>query len=1047
MNRVIFFLTLLAFTTILDAQPLTGIKTIPGNYPNLQVAIDSLNAYGVGTGGVTFQVVAGQVFNLNANIYALKITATGTAANPIIFEKSGAGVNPLLQITGGSGNTDAGIWINGGDYITIDGIDITSMGTSSSNYLEYGVFINGTSTNGSSFNTLKNMRIRMSLSHGTAHGIYGLSTATTAAGRNSYNTVQDITIKNSVRGIWFEGTANQTDVGNSVHQVIVDSAGLQSTNAYGIHMYYQDSTQVTNCLISNIIGNYHYHIYMNTSKNFTIMGDTVRNISCTSTGTVYCIYAASCSGNNLIKGNVIHSATSSAGGINPIFRQIGSATTHITENHIYNITSTYTAGQVFGIIARDGTAIDYIFRNTVHNITSQGNLGAIGILFTSAASNVEYIYNNMVYDLKGPSTPSTYMIAGYYFLGGSVKFYYNTAYMNYTSASATNTSAALYVNPANGTTLDSRNNILVNTTNVTNGLRAAAFWWAGTSYSNIASTCNNNLLYAGTPGAKNPIFYDGVNSYQTLPSFKTAVTPRESASVTEMPPFISAVSPYNLHINPGITTQAESGGQQITTPVISNDIDNDVRWGHTGYIGNGTAPDIGADEFTILNTDCGLTGMIAPQDTFCSGLQPVTVVLKNYGPFPLSTVKVNWKVNNLSFPQYTWNGNIAINGTDTVTLGNFSFHHDTTYVVSAWTSQPNWGSDTATWNDSTAKSGFQIKAPPTLTLTSTIIDICQGDTATVTGTLTGTQPWSVIISDGTTAHTISNITSTNFLAYLTPVTTTTYTVLNITDAGGCPNTTQQPLQINVHPAPPAIISTSGSTTCCEGDSVNLLGSIGLNFSYQWRRDGVNIPNATSYVYAAKVSGAYSVIITSAVGCSSTSAPVTVIVNPSPPVFIGNDTTVAANAVLSLNAGAGFTGYQWSTGQLTQIINVDSSGTGLGTRTVWVRVTDNLGCKGSDTIRITFVTNPGIADLFNENLNNMFPNPTTGIVNIRHNGNNSANLNAVIYTTDGRLIYEMPLITNHTGETVLDISVLPASLYLIRLIFDNGSWNSARILKI
>ncbi len=1031
MKKTSILLAFLAFAYILQAQPLTGIKNIPGNYANLQIAIDSLNTKGVGSGGVTFRVTAGQVFNLTSNTFALKITATGTAANPIVFERTGSGANPLLVISGSSGSTDAGIWLSGTDYITFDGVDIRNSGISSANYLDYGFYLAGTATNGCSHVTLKNCMVRMGTSQTTAYGVYALSTATTVAGRNSYNTIENVTIKNSIRGIWFAGLAGFEDIGNKIQQVTIDSCGISGYTAYGINMVYQDSSEVTGSLLSHLTGNTMYVLQMNYSGNFKLMEDTLRNLINGSSGTLYAIYFPNSFGNNLVKGNVVHTASSIGGGINPIFRQIGSSTNHITENIIYNISSTYTAGQVFGIIARDGSATDHIYRNKVYNLTSAGNLGAIGTLFTSAATNVEYIYNNYVYDLKGPTTPSTYMIAGYYFIGGAVKFYYNTCYFSYTSISTTNTSAALYVNPANGTTLDARNNILVNTTNANTGTRAAAFWWAGTAYSNLASTCNNNLLYAGTPGAKNVIFTDGTNADQTLTAFKTRVSPRESVSVTEMPPFISVIAPFNLHINPGVPTQAESGGQTITSPPIATDYDNDIRWGNAGYVGQGTAPDIGADEFSILVTDCGMAAFVSPGDTICPGTATVSVVLKNFGPLPLSSVKINWQINALLMPQFNWTGNLAVNGTDTVILGSYLFHHDTTYTVLAWSVMPNYTADTASWNDTITKGNLFIKAPPELNLSASSWHICQGDTATITGTLTGIPPWSLVISDGTVQQTLSGITSAVFSYPVTPASTFTLTILSITDQGGCPNTTPLVIPVSVHPAPPASITPVGSTACCAGDSVTLMATIGLNFTYQWKKDGAIIPNATNYVFAAKQAGNYTVVVTSPVGCSGTSAPVQVFVHPSPVVNLGNDTTVGPKASLLLDAGPGFSFYDWSTGAHSQTITVDSSGTGLGTKTIWVKVTNNQGCAGHDTILITFVTNPGIT---NHNLQTFsveqnIPNPATGTTTIRYTIPQGGDVIFGVVNLTGQVMHRETF-TRPAGQhqTELDLSGLTARVY-------------------
>ncbi len=112
--------------------PVTGTKTIPGDYANFTAAINDLNTNGVGAGGVTYNVAAGSTFAEQPPC----ITAEGTATNPIVFQKSGAGANPIITPTGTTGTTDAGVCISGGDFITFDGIDVVANGTSTA--LEFG---------------------------------------------------------------------------------------------------------------------------------------------------------------------------------------------------------------------------------------------------------------------------------------------------------------------------------------------------------------------------------------------------------------------------------------------------------------------------------------------------------------------------------------------------------------------------------------------------------------------------------------------------------------------------------------------------------------------------------------------------------------------------------------------------------------------------------------------------------------------------------------------------------------------------------------------
>jgi hypothetical protein len=451
----------------------------------------------------------------------------------------------------------------------------------------------------------------------------------------------------------------------------------------------------------------------------------------------------------------------------------------------------------------------------------------------------------------------------------------------------------------------------------------------------------------------------------------------------------------------------------------------------------------------ILNipTDAGISGLNHPGDTVCAGSQPVKVVLKNFGPNPLATVKIDWQVNAMLQGQVTWNGNLPVNGTDTVTLGSYPFHHDTLYTVKAWSSMPNAVADTAPLNDTVVKSGIYIKAAPGLTPGAITYNICQGDSAYLTGILTGIPPWTLVVSTGTGSQTIPGIINSNLILPVTPSTTTTYTILSISDGGGCPNTTPIPITVTVNPAPPALVTATGNTTFCSGDSVVFQTTVGLNFTYTWYKDGIAIPDGINFTYAAKQPGSYTVRVTSPIGCAAVSAPVLVTVHPAPPVSLGNDTSVAASATVSLNAGAGYTSYLWSTGANSQIISVDSSGTGLGTKTVWARVTDNLGCKGADTIRISFVNNPGIMELNKPGITSIYPNPTTGQLTLQHSGDQPKNLKVSVYTPDGRCIREELLHSSPSGVFLLDLSDLPDALYLVRVFNDDSGLSlTQKIIK-
>ena len=167
------------------AQALSGVKTIDpagsgaNNYLSFSSAIDSLNKYGVGTGGVTYNVAAGATF---AETKALVLKATGTAAKPIVFQKYGTGANPIINPTLGSiatgtldyANGDVALKIVGSDFVTWDAINIIEpAGLSSVALTEYGIAImQATATNGCKNITIKNSKISLSRTTLRSWGIW-----------------------------------------------------------------------------------------------------------------------------------------------------------------------------------------------------------------------------------------------------------------------------------------------------------------------------------------------------------------------------------------------------------------------------------------------------------------------------------------------------------------------------------------------------------------------------------------------------------------------------------------------------------------------------------------------------------------------------------------------------------------------------------------------------------------------------------------------------------------------------------------------------------
>ncbi len=443
-----------------------------------------------------------------------------------------------------------------------------------------------------------------------------------------------------------------------------------------------------------------------------------------------------------------------------------------------------------------------------------------------------------------------------------------------------------------------------------------------------------------------------------------------------------------------------------------------------------------------LPTDASLEAFMNVGDSVCAGNQPVGVTLKNNGPSNLSQAQLNWKVNSVVQTPYAWSGTLAVDSTANVTIGTFPFAVSTTYEIVAWLSGVNNNSDSVHTNDTIQKGGIIVKNAPIFTLTDSIVTICQGDSAFIQGTLGGIPPWNFKITFGTTTVPITGYSNTNFLYQVGPSASTTYYITELYDASGCAKLDTLKLQVLVSPQPPAIINPVGSPAACFGDSVSLMASVGLNFTYKWYKNSVQVPYATSYVFHAKEGGAYTVVVTSSNGCWKVSPPLTVTIHPLPMVNLGNDTVLLLNKNLQLDAGAGFTGYVWSTGATGQFAIIDTSNTGTGVQTVWVMVTDNYGCKGSDTLLINFTNNPGIDGADPQNQMKIFPNPSNGKLILLQAGIPDKTRIIKVFNYSGVCVYAMKA---ETEELHLDLTFLPNGIYRIESVLKDTIWTEIIII--
>ena len=395
MNRVIFFFAILIFVGInlnVRAQ-LSGTYTIPGNFNTIADAIDSLNQVGVGSGGVIFNVAAGHT-ETSANVTISIVTNQPTALNNVVFQKSGAGLNPLITASPGvSASFDGIIKFSGADYITFDAIDLldpsSNSGTTAA--MEWGyALMRADTSNGSQYNVIKNCTITLQKIITLSIGIYIINRDTTGtvrntgipSGQNSFNKFYGNTISNVYKGIVAISTSTilQKDVDNEIGvngqtANSVTNWGGSTVSAEGIRCEGQTNVKIINNIVNGGAG---------TSGSAAVLG-----IMATLFGSL------PNAGNYEIAYNQVTISASSSSQAHSGIRALANGDTvrihhNIVEN--CNIGQTTNAGNGILHDPVGNVNASYIHHNIIRNNTLSGT-GVFTLLNTGAASGV---INNLV---------------------------------------------------------------------------------------------------------------------------------------------------------------------------------------------------------------------------------------------------------------------------------------------------------------------------------------------------------------------------------------------------------------------------------------------------------------------------------------------------------------------------------------------------------------------------------------------------------------------------------------------------------------------------
>ena len=261
----------------------------------------------------------------------------------------------------------------------------------------------------------------------------------------------------------------------------------------------------------------------------------------------------------------------------------------------------------------------------------------------------------------------------------------------------------------------------------------------------------------------------------------------------------------------------------------------------------------------------------------------------------------------------------------------------------------------------------------------------------------------------------------------------------LTNGNGCTTTVNN---ITITEPDPLVLTLSSSPTTCNNNGYDGLaqatiqGGTGI-YDFQWSNGAIS----SSIINLSPAN--YSVEVTDSNGCSI-SDDITIINNPTP-LLIGItytanifDLTVDSSSGGLPNNLSSFS-YEWNTSETTQNIVATTNGQ------YWVIATDASGCT-SDTafynVNNHIIINS--ATTIQSNNINIFPNPTTGLLNI--DSENIITELSMVNNIGKEVLIKYLTSFKNVNTSMLDLSKLTPGMYYIRLKVNNQIINHKILLQ-
>jgi len=570
--------------------------------------------------------------------------------------------------------------------------------------------------------------------------------------------------------------------------------------------------------------------------------------------------------------------------------------------------------------------------------TNTGVFRGLSLLGDGTASSPVIVANNLVYDMnQGGASSGIYLSSALY-----NKVYHNTVSLD-RNLTGTSANYGIYATGTNTGTEVINNNVSI--TAGTLGIKYGFYYSTAASIDDAQR--NNIYVNSSQAGVQNYGYY--ASAYATRADFVAAHPTLEVGSLALDPQFIA---PLAGNFMPG-NYQLVANGLDLSG-TVPTDINGAARL---------TTPTPGAYEVLPTGTDnAASVSILSPKGSFCAGQQPVRVSVLNAGTNDITTMKIHWQLNGVDQPVFNYTSTLnPISGPgqflDTVYLGDAAFAAGTPVTIKVWTYLPNNNTDIANANDSATVT---LEAS-VFTIDAVADTLClSGGTAIHLSPDTGYQAGNLTWQSSADGLTWSDVANSDVISY-NALGLTSDTFFRVRIHGGTAPCYSDSVKILV--VDPQLLSSNDSARCGPG-TLFLRSEANTNALLKWYDDaaGTTLLGTGTYFETPFLSATDTFYVSAGIGspstCETPLVPVVATIHPVPDVQLGNDVNECVDEgyqhVLDAGSHPHNVTYLWDDNSVNMIRAVNASGT------YHVSVTNEFGCAGSDTVKVTLRPNPVVA---------------------------------------------------------------------------------------